>query len=168
MALDRDEGDLAGGEEAADEDEEHDNREVHDRVAGGTTHWAVSRPASLRVPFATGDRWCLVARGPGPPAQLDRARRDADDGLPWCDVARDDRPGAGGRALADRHRGDHHRVDSQPRTVADGRAVLLLPIEVRRHRAGADVHVLSDLRVPQVAEVVLLAPGADPTVLDLG
>ena len=46
VALDRDEGHLAGGEEAADEDEDDDNHEVEDRVAEGTVtvHRAVLFP----------------------------------------------------------------------------------------------------------------------------
>src|SRR6185503_14684525 len=79
-----------------------------------------------------------------------------------------DGAGTRDRALSDRDRRDHHRIDSETRAVADHGLVLRPAVVVRGDRPGTDVHVLADVGIAQVAEVLLLRPGTDAAVLDLG
>src|SRR6187431_3146877 len=76
--------------------------------------------------------------------------------------------GAGLGALADVARRDDHRVDADEGAVADRRSVLARPVVIRGDRARADVGVLADLRVAQVAHVVLLRTRPEMRVLELG
>ena len=59
------------------------------------------------------------------------------------------------------------RVDADEGAVADDGAVLGLAVEVRRDGAGADVDLLADLRIAQIAEVMLLGARSQAAVLEL-
>ena len=83
---------------------------------------------------------------------------------PHGDLARRHVPGhhrarAGVGTLADGDRRAQDRVRADERPIADGRAVFALAVVVGGDRPGADVDALADLRVAEVAEVVLLDRG---------
>ena len=141
-AAQRDEGDLGRDEEPLEDRQEDDHPELEDEL-----HQAGCTPG-VGPGFAK----------PGGHADREHAGRD---------VVRHDRAGAGPRTVADRDRGDEHRVRADERVGADRRAVLPSAVEVGRDRPGADVRPLADVRVPDVAEVVLLDPGPDAAVLHL-
>ncbi len=63
---------------------------------------------------------------------------------------------------------DEHRVDAEERPVADRGPVLALPVVVGSDGACADVGVVTDLGVAEVAHVVLFDAGAEAGVLELG
>ena len=65
-------------------------------------------------------------------------------------------------------RGDDHRVDPDERPVADRRPVLADPVVVGGDGPGADVGPLADLGIAEVAHVMLLGPGTQVRVLELG
>src|SRR2546429_693475 len=75
--------------------------------------------------------------------------------------------GAGRRALAHTHGGNELGVRADEDVVLDDRAVLVRPVVVAGDRAGADIHVFSDLAVADVAEGVGLGAPADAACLDL-
>src|SRR5207247_476941 len=134
-------------------------------------------PARIRAATSARSKMGLPGVPPAPsgivhvaaasPARLDGTRRHADYGLAGGDVARHHRPGAGPGPSADRDRCAQHGVDPEERAVADHGAVLLAAVEVGGDRAGADVHLLPDLGVAEVAEVMLLGSGSQGRLLEL-
>src|SRR6267378_3791622 len=74
------------------------------------------------------------------------------------DVLGDRRPGADESAAADAHRGDELGVAPDEHVVLDDGAQLRHSVEVAGDRAGADVRTAPDLRIPEIGEVVRLAP----------
>ena len=86
---------------------------------------------------------------------------------PGRDVLGDHRSGRRVGAVADRHRGDQHRVRPDPDLVADDRGVLGHAVVVDEDRRGPDVGALADRGVAHVGQVRHLRAGADLGVLDL-
>src|SRR5262245_20574715 len=82
-------------------------------------------------------------------------------------VARHRRPRADHRPLPDAHGRDQLTVRTDERPVLDHRLELLVAVVVARDGAGADVHLLADRRVAEVAEVVGLAALPDDRLLGL-
>ncbi len=177
MPADGDQCDLGGGEEAAHHDEDEDDREVEEGVTGraaGTAafrHRAVRAASRLLVPIRgrrVASRLAGSLRLAAPrPAQLDGPGRHADHRLARGDVAGHDRSRAGPRPGANGDRGAKHGVHADEGAIADGRRVLALAVEVGGDRAGTDVDVVAELRVTQVAHVVLLGAGTHPRLLEL-
>src|ERR671919_273791 len=83
------------------------------------------------------------------------------------DVPGDHRSGSSVGRIPDIYRRDQGRVNRDSDVVADHRAVFAESIPVGGDRAGADVGVLTDLRVADVGEVRDLASGPDIGFLDL-
>ena len=123
VALDGDQRDLAGGEEATHHDQRQDDGEVHERVPGGSAAGGIRH------------RWCGFRA-----AGSDAPRRHADHRLAGGHVAGHDRSGAGAGARPDADRRAEHGVDPDECPVADRGAVLGGPVEVGGDRPGADVH----------------------------
>src|SRR5258706_4655861 len=101
-------------------------------------------------------------------ARLANPCRNADRELPRGDVLRDDGAGAGSGIVADRERRPEHRVDAEEDPLADRRPMLALAVEVGGDRPGADVRLGPELRVAEIAHVVLLHARTEPGVLQLG
>src|ERR671935_591309 len=70
------------------------------------------------------------------------------------------------RPVTDRQGGDQHGIRSDEGAVADGGAVLVDPVVVDEHGAGADVDPGADVGVAHVGEVRHLGALADPGLLD--
>ena len=82
-------------------------------------------------------------------------------------VLDDHRTGRGVGAVADRDRRHEHVVGPGPGVVADHRAVLVHAVVVDEHGGRADVGVLADAGVADVAQMRHLGAGADVGSLDL-
>src|SRR5215204_1714203 len=105
-----------------------------------------------------------------PPLRIIRDVRLAGAGDAECvrgNVLGDDATRCGERAIAHFDRRDERRVHAGPHVGPDRRAVLLDAVVVRGDVARADVRVLADVRVADVAQVRDLRPTADVRVLDL-
>ena len=117
-APDRDEGDLGRREDAVEQDEDDDERELEERAGHEDASPAAGSDGALGSE-AGGGR-VRVRRGFR--AGLADARGHADRQLAGRNVLRDDGPGARPGALPDVARRDDHRVDAEEGAVADGRA----------------------------------------------
>src|SRR6266498_1345017 len=83
------------------------------------------------------------------------------------DVLGDRRTGGRLSPVTDRQGGNQHGIRSDEGAVADAGAVLLDPVVVHEHGAGADVHPGADVGVADVGEVRHLGAGADAGLLHL-
>src|SRR5262249_11979568 len=83
-------------------------------------------------------------------------------------VAGDHRSSPGRGAIANRNRSDQHCIASDKNARADGRAVLVAPVEVAGDRPGANIDIGAHFSVTQIAKVVHLGPGTDVAVLHFG
>ncbi len=66
---------------------------------------------------------------------------------------RHDRAGTSGCPLPDLDWGHEHGTGADKRAFGDHGAMLLVAIVVHGHRSGADIHVTTDIRIPDVTEM---------------
>ncbi len=177
VPLDRDEGHLAGGEEAADEDEDNDNQ--RGRWTGLPK---VLLPSIGRCYFRLPTGSDPPRMGRAPPRRRGCRARPAVASVA-CSIGRAGTPttflpGATSRVTTD------PAPVTAPSPMVTGATIIVstpmlarspmtvrclaVPSKLAVTDAGPDVHVLADLRVTDVADVMLLRSRPKPAVLDLG
>ena len=94
------------------------------------------------------------------------AGRHAYDKFAVRHIFRNHGAGAGARTAADSDRRHQHCARSYERAVADDGHVFVLSVIVAGNRAGADVHIATDFRIADVAEMTNVCALPDNAVLD--
>src|SRR5881394_19764 len=135
-------------------------------IAPTIPHIVLLASRSAREPaFPPGQLLRLLLR-PLPPGHRDLLR-PLERELARRRFFRDRRACADRRVGTDAHGRDEHHAGADEHAVADRRLVLVRAVIVAGDRAGADVHVATNLGVAEVGQVVHLAALGDRRLLDL-